>query len=244
MHNAELRFRECEYKDVCNPERSENLHHAASFLDANSLAESTFLNCALQTEYLRLLDEEVPYTLHCVDDMVMIRNWGLKDQLLAHRILSSRPDVITHSLRSTKCLACDSATCRCTSQGSSSKGHQSLFCAKHHRTTLQKVRKALPMLPLPFDVPLLEQLLVRSRISSLPRVITHTPEVSDSLPVHRSVFAVSYLDPSVFTSESQDVELVCLSEIRRAARALDVVVRPSQLIARPLPSFSYAMLHL
>ena len=53
-----------------------------------------------RSDYLRLLDAGSPYTLHFVDDMVMIREWGLLKQLHAHRILSTRPDVIAHSLRS------------------------------------------------------------------------------------------------------------------------------------------------
>ncbi len=54
----------------------------------------------MQGDYLRLLDNNVPYTMHFVDDMIVIREWGLAQQLHAHYILQTRPDVMTHSLRS------------------------------------------------------------------------------------------------------------------------------------------------
>lgn len=55
----------------------------------------------VQAEYLRILDDSIPYTMHFVDDMVVVNRWGLTEQLTAHRILSSRPDVIAVSLRCT-----------------------------------------------------------------------------------------------------------------------------------------------
>lgn len=62
-----------------------------------------------KAEYLRILDDSIPYTMHFVDDMVVVNRWGLTEQLTAHRILSSRPDVIAVSLRLhsgiTKCFA-------------------------------------------------------------------------------------------------------------------------------------------
>jgi hypothetical protein len=53
-----------------------------------------------QADYLRLLDDKVPYTMHFVDDMVVVREWGLPQQLHAHHILQTRPEVVAHSLRS------------------------------------------------------------------------------------------------------------------------------------------------
>lgn len=53
-----------------------------------------------EAEYLSLLDPAIPYTLHFVDDMVMVRDWGVIQQLHAHRVLSTRQDVVAHSLRS------------------------------------------------------------------------------------------------------------------------------------------------
>lgn len=50
-------------------------------------------------DYLRLLDDAIPYTMHFMDDMLVTDTWGLAEQLATHRLLSSRPEVIAMSLR-------------------------------------------------------------------------------------------------------------------------------------------------
>jgi hypothetical protein len=65
-------------------------------------------------DYLRLLDDSIPYTMHFMDDMLATDTWGLAEQLATHRLLASRPEVVAMSLRLhpgiTKCYATNEDT--------------------------------------------------------------------------------------------------------------------------------------
>ena len=54
---------------------------------------------SFKADYLRLLDDSIPYTLHFMDDMLMTDTWDVREQLLTHRVLSSRPEVTATSPR-------------------------------------------------------------------------------------------------------------------------------------------------
>ena len=58
-----------------------------------------------KADYLRLLDDSIPYTLHFMDDMLMTDTWDVREQLLTHRVLSSRPEVTTTSPRPHLCVS-------------------------------------------------------------------------------------------------------------------------------------------
>lgn len=77
-----------------------NLTEGVSSVYSREHANGAAKMRGFKSDYLRLLDADSPYTLHFVDDMVMVREWGLLQQLHAHRMLSTRQDVVAHSLRS------------------------------------------------------------------------------------------------------------------------------------------------
>jgi len=52
-----------------------------------------------KADYLRLMEEDIPYIMHYMDDMVAIGTWGRTEQMVAHRLLTSRPELISVSLR-------------------------------------------------------------------------------------------------------------------------------------------------
>jgi hypothetical protein len=54
---------------------------------------------SFQGDYLRLVDDGIPYTMHFMDDMLMTDTFDIEQQLLTHRLLASRPEITAMSLR-------------------------------------------------------------------------------------------------------------------------------------------------
>ena len=87
-----------------------------------------------RTSLVPPLVQKVPYTLHFMDDMVMTRPFGLAEQLIVHRTLHSRPDVIAFSLRR-ECAVPTETPSRSTLPLSTGQGLTAAPCPVHPKVT-------------------------------------------------------------------------------------------------------------